>query len=143
MQNLEEIQAQARQAAAELLAAAELAPGSILVTGCSSSEITGGRIGKASSVETAPAVFQGIYPLLLEVGQKEQKKSRCKQNQQISHHRNSAPGPGVLSLMLKAGRGPPLGLLLCQRWAPPFPGAWPVRFTCSRSSSRALRSLSS
>ena len=42
MQNLEEIQAQAQQAAAELLAAAELAPGSILVTGCSSSEITGG-----------------------------------------------------------------------------------------------------
>ena len=68
MQNLEEIQAQARQAAAELLAAAELAPGSILVTGCSSSEITGGRIGKASSVETAQAVFQGIYPLLLEKG---------------------------------------------------------------------------
>ncbi len=68
MQNLEEIQAQAQQAAAELLAAAELAPGSILVTGCSSSEITGGRIGKASSVETAQAVFQGIYPLLLEKG---------------------------------------------------------------------------
>ena len=68
MQNLEKIQAQARQAAAELLAAAELAPGSILVTGCSSSEITGGRIGKASSVETAQAVFQGIYPLLLEKG---------------------------------------------------------------------------
>ena len=47
-QNLEEVKEQARKAAAELLEAANLAAGSILVTGCSSSEITGGRIGKAS-----------------------------------------------------------------------------------------------
>ena len=65
-QNLEEVKEQARKAAAELLEAANLAAGSILVTGCSSSEITGGRIGKASSLETAQAVFGGIYPLLEE-----------------------------------------------------------------------------
>ena len=46
-QNLEEVKEQARKAATELLEAANLAAGSILVTGCSSSEITGGRIGKA------------------------------------------------------------------------------------------------
>ena len=67
-QNLEELKLQARQAAQELLEAANLKAGSILVTGCSSSEITGGRIGKASSLETAQAVFQGIYPLLEERG---------------------------------------------------------------------------
>lgn len=67
-QNLEELKLQARQAVRELLAAAGLQAGSILVTGCSSSEITGGRIGKASSLETAQAVFQGIYPLLEERG---------------------------------------------------------------------------
>ena len=67
-QNLEEVKEQARKAAAELLEAANLAAGSILVTGCSSSEITGGRIGKASSLETAQAVFGGIYPLLEERG---------------------------------------------------------------------------
>lgn len=67
-QNLEEIKAQARQAAEELLETAILKAGSIFVTGCSSSEITGGRIGKASSLETAQAVFQGIYPLLEDRG---------------------------------------------------------------------------
>ncbi len=67
-QNLEEVKEQARKAATELLEAANLAAGSILVTGCSSSEITGGRIGKASSLETAQAVFGGIYPLLEERG---------------------------------------------------------------------------
>lgn len=67
-QNLEKIKAQARQAAEELLETANLKAGSIVVTGCSSSEITGGRIGKASSLETAQAVFQGIYPLLEDRG---------------------------------------------------------------------------
>ena len=66
MFDLDSIRAQSRQAAQELLAAAHLAPGSLLVVGCSSSEITGGAIGKASSPETAQAVFQGIYPLLRE-----------------------------------------------------------------------------
>ena len=66
MFDLDSIRAQSRQAAQELLAAAHVAPGSLLVVGCSSSEITGGAIGKASSPETAQAVFQGIYPLLRE-----------------------------------------------------------------------------
>ena len=49
MENMyQEIQAQARTAAAELLAASGLRPGDLFVVGCSSSEITGGRVGKAS-----------------------------------------------------------------------------------------------
>lgn len=62
------IEAQARQATEELLAAAQLAPGDIFVVGCSSSEIMGGRIGKDSSLEAAGAVFRGVYPLLQEKG---------------------------------------------------------------------------
>ena len=65
---LDEIRAQAAAAAEELLAAAKLEPGHLFVVGCSSSEITGGHIGKASSLETAEAVFDGIYPLLRERG---------------------------------------------------------------------------
>ena len=65
---LQDIEAQARQAASELLEAAALAPGGIFVVGCSSSEITGGCIGKASSPETAQAVLRGILPLLEERG---------------------------------------------------------------------------
>ena len=63
---LEDVREQAAQAARELLEAANLRPGDIFVVGCSSSEITGGRIGKASSLEAARAVLDGIYPLLRE-----------------------------------------------------------------------------
>ena len=66
--NLEQITAQARTAAAELLDAAGLRPGNIFVVGCSSSEVIGGQIGHASSREAAEAVFEGIYPALRERG---------------------------------------------------------------------------
>ena len=49
------VAAQARQATEELLAAARLERGDIFVVGCSSSEIVGGRIGHASSLEAAQA----------------------------------------------------------------------------------------
>lgn len=60
------IEQQARTAAQELLDAAKLRPGDIFVVGCSSSEILGGRIGHASSLEAAQAAFRGIFPLLRE-----------------------------------------------------------------------------
>lgn len=66
--NFEQITAQARAAALELLDAAGLKPGDIFVVGCSSSEVLGGHIGKASSREAAAAVFDGIYPVLRERG---------------------------------------------------------------------------
>ena len=65
---LEQIQAQARQAAAELLETAKLKEKDIFVVGCSSSEIGGERIGTHSSTELAQAVLGGIYPLLKEYG---------------------------------------------------------------------------
>ena len=66
--DLKQITAQARTAAVELLDAAGLKAGDIFVVGCSSSEVLGGRIGKASSLEAAQAVFEGIYPVLQERG---------------------------------------------------------------------------
>lgn len=60
----EEITAQAKQAVTELLDAAKLTPGKLLVIGCSSSEMLGARIGKGSSLEAAQAAFAGIYPVL-------------------------------------------------------------------------------
>ena len=62
----EEITAQAKQAVTELLDAAKLAPGKLLVIGCSSSEMVGARIGKGSSLDAAKAAFAGIYPVLQE-----------------------------------------------------------------------------
>ena len=66
--NFEQITAQARTAATELLDAAGLKPGDLFVVGCSSSEVLGGHIGKASSREAAEAVFQGVWPVLRERG---------------------------------------------------------------------------
>ena len=66
--NLNEIELQSRKALEELLEVANLHAGDILVVGCSSSEIVGGRIGHASTLEAAQAAFQGIYPVLKEKG---------------------------------------------------------------------------
>ncbi len=63
-----EIYQQAKQAAKEITEAAGLKPGNILVVGCSSSEVAGGVIGRDSSLETAEAVFAGIYDVLKEKG---------------------------------------------------------------------------
>lgn len=65
---LTEIQEQARRAAGQLVQAARLQPGMLLVVGCSSSEIGGKRIGTTSSLELAQAAFDGIYPVLEEGG---------------------------------------------------------------------------
>lgn len=64
----EEIANQARLVVTELLEQAKLKPGTLLVIGCSSSEMVGQRIGKGSSMEAAQAAFGGIYPVLQEQG---------------------------------------------------------------------------
>jgi uncharacterized protein (TIGR01440 family) len=64
----EDILVQARQAVSELIKAAGLKPGQILVIGCSSSEMVGERIGKGSSMEAAQAAYAGIAPVLMEAG---------------------------------------------------------------------------
>lgn len=64
----EEITKQANTVVTELLEQAKLKPGSLLVVGCSSSEMVGKRIGKGSSMEAAQAAFKGIYPVLQEQG---------------------------------------------------------------------------
>ena len=63
-----ELYNQAKQAAEEIADAAGLQKGQILVVGCSSSEVAGGVIGHNSSLETAEAVFAGIYDVLQEKG---------------------------------------------------------------------------
>ena len=56
---LNAITQQAQQAVEELLAAAKLNSGDIVVIGCSSSEIVGEKLGTASSAQAAQAVYQG------------------------------------------------------------------------------------
>ena len=64
----EEIRKNAELAVNELIETAGLKAGDLLVVGCSSSEIVGGKIGKNSSLEAAEAVFEAIYPVLNEKG---------------------------------------------------------------------------
>ena len=64
----EKITRQAHTVVSELLEQANMKPGSLLVIGCSSSEMVGQRIGKGSSMEAAQAAFAGIYPVLQERG---------------------------------------------------------------------------
>ena len=58
----------AHDAMQELLDRAKLAPGSLVVVGCSSSEIMGSNIGKGSTPEAAEAVYEAVGPLLAERG---------------------------------------------------------------------------
>jgi len=60
---MQELTAQTRAAAQELLDIACLAPGQVLVVGCSSSEIMGQHIGKGSSMDAAAAVVAGLLPV--------------------------------------------------------------------------------
>ena len=58
---LEDLKAQARQVLEELMEAARLKPGRILVVGCSSSEIDSFKIGSHSSAEIGMAVYTALY----------------------------------------------------------------------------------
>ena len=64
----DEIRKSAETAINELIEVSMLKAGDLLVVGCSSSEIVGGKIGKNSSLESAEAVFNAIYPILKEKG---------------------------------------------------------------------------
>ena len=68
METLEKLEQESYTAASEILEIANLKPGNLFIVGCSTSEIVGGKIGKASSPETASAVFAGIYRAASERG---------------------------------------------------------------------------
>lgn len=65
---VEMVEAEAYAAAKELLEAAKLAPGSILVVGCSTSEVAGSRIGSDSRPELGAGLAEGISRAAREAG---------------------------------------------------------------------------
>lgn len=65
---LQKIKDEAAEITRELILQAKPEEGDILIVGCSSSEVVGERIGTFSSVETAWAVFEGIYKVTSEWG---------------------------------------------------------------------------
>ncbi len=66
--DLETIRRQAEAAVRELLQAASLRPGQLLVVGGSTSEVLGERVGTASNLEVAHAIHDGLAPALREAG---------------------------------------------------------------------------
>lgn len=64
----EEIKSQTEQATLELLEQADLKAGNIFVIGCSTSELTGQRIGTSPNREAAQAVFSALFPILQQRG---------------------------------------------------------------------------
>ena len=68
MNDLELYRAQAAAAAEELAEAAQLRPGQIVVVGCSTSEVTGHRIGSFSAPDIGQALFEGIQSALVPRG---------------------------------------------------------------------------
>lgn len=65
---LEIIKNEAKTAAEQIILQAGLKKGQILVVGCSSSEVSGEKIGTYSSVDAAKAVFDGIFEVANEHG---------------------------------------------------------------------------
>ena len=65
---LEIIKNEAKTAAEQIILQAGLKKGQILVVGCSSSEVSGEKIGTYSSVDVAKAVFDGIFEVANEHG---------------------------------------------------------------------------
>lgn len=59
---------EAYAAAKALLEEAALKPGSLLVVGCSTSEVAGAKIGSFSNPELGKALFEGIYRAAQEAG---------------------------------------------------------------------------
>ncbi len=68
MTDLERYEKEAAAAMAELVETAKLRPGQIVVVGCSTSEVTGHKIGSCSAPEIGKAIYQGIQSVLQEKG---------------------------------------------------------------------------
>ena len=58
------VKEQAALAATQLIEAAKLNKGSIVVVGCSTSEVVGSKIGTDSQPDVAKELFDGIYEVL-------------------------------------------------------------------------------
>lgn len=65
---MENIFNQAQSAAKELIEKAEIKSGSVVVIGCSTSEVIGEKIGTSGTVEVAQQIFDGLNSVFKEKG---------------------------------------------------------------------------
>ncbi len=62
--DLNDVREQSKKAVSEIVEASGIKEGSVFIIGCSSSEVAGNKIGTATSVETANAIYDGIMEVL-------------------------------------------------------------------------------
>ena len=65
---LAEVEREAANAAQELVEAARLHRGQIVVIGCSTSEVVGHQVGSWSTPEVAKAIFEGLHSVFAPMG---------------------------------------------------------------------------
>ncbi len=63
-----DIKNQCKSALLELISISKLTKGSIVVIGCSTSEVVGSKIGTNSDIDTAKEIFEGLYEAASEQG---------------------------------------------------------------------------
>ena len=102
---MDELRAQASQAARELIEKAKLKKGQIVVVGCSTSEICGSRIGSDSRPEVAETVFQSIDSTLRQAGIYLAAQCCEHLNRAIIVERDAVPGADIVNVVPRPDAG--------------------------------------
>jgi len=99
MEELELYKQEAAAAAQQLAEVAKLTAGQILVVGCSSSEVTGHKVGSFSSPEIGQAIFDGLYSVLKPRGIWLAAQCCEHLNRAIIMEREAVPGADIVNVV--------------------------------------------
>lgn len=122
---MSEIREQCRAAAEELVAAAGLKRGQIVVVGCSTSEVCGSRIGTDSRPEVAAEIVDGILSVLEEKGIYLAAQCCEHLNRALIVERAAVPSAEPVNVIPQPKAGVPL--------PPPFMKGWRIRWPWRKS----------
>ena len=120
---LNKVKEDATLAARELLDAAGLKAGDILVVGCSTSEVAGHMIGKASIPVVAEALLAGLFPAVRERGVYLAAQCCEHLNRALIIERACAEKYGLEEVAVRPApkAGAPLPPPFTTKWSPPLP----------------------
>ena len=99
MNTTEQYKAEARALTEELVEAAGLRPGQILVVGCSTSEVQGRRIGSFSAPELGQALFEGVMEALRPRGIRLAAQCCEHLNRAIITEADAVPGADIVNVV--------------------------------------------
>lgn len=119
MDMLEQIKQEAAAAAKELCEVAKLKKGQIVVVGCSSSEVGGGKIGTASSPEIASALCDGLLSAFAEYGVHVAAQCCEHLNRAIVVERAAVPGAECVNVVPQPKAGGSFGTECYHRFREP------------------------